>query len=190
MLIHGTGDDNANHQNCERLVNELIRYGKIFSQSSNPMRTHSIHEGSPGTTYHLRKSMADYCSLRICRLEEDKLYFLKETIHKDAILFQALLSKIMASCYFSYTFLPTQKMPWRFRKNALTFKIKRLNVLILRHFLYASAHYPKESGSQHLYKFILSQHITLMTLKYFQTACHIIRLNDYVRTVVLRKTYI
>ena len=68
-------------------------------------------------------------SLRICRLEEDKLNFLKETIHKDAILFQALLCNRMASCYFSYTFLPSKKMPRRFRKNALTFKIKRLNVL-------------------------------------------------------------
>ncbi len=64
-----------------------------------------------------------------CRLEEDKLNFLKETIHKDAILFQALLCNRMASCYFSYTFLPSKKMPRRFRKNALTFKIKRLNVL-------------------------------------------------------------
>ena len=59
LLIHGTGDDNVHYQNCERLVNELIRYGKIFSQLSYPMRTHSIHEGE-GTTYHLRKSMADY----------------------------------------------------------------------------------------------------------------------------------
>ena len=59
LLIHGTGDDNVHYQNCERLVNELIRYGKIFSQLSYPMRTHSIHEGE-GTTYHLRKSMTDY----------------------------------------------------------------------------------------------------------------------------------
>ena len=59
LLIHGTGDDNVHYQNCERLVNELIRHGKIFSQLSYPMRTHSIHEGE-GTTFHLRKSMADY----------------------------------------------------------------------------------------------------------------------------------
>ena len=59
LLIHGTGDDNVHYQNCERLVNELVRYGKIFSQISYPMRTHSIHEGE-GTTLHLRKSMADY----------------------------------------------------------------------------------------------------------------------------------
>ena len=59
LLIHGTGDDNVHYQSCERLVNELVRHGKIFSQISYPMRSHSIHEGA-GTTLHLRKSMADY----------------------------------------------------------------------------------------------------------------------------------
>ena len=59
LLIHGTGDDNVHYQNCERLVNELIRHGKIFSQISYPMRTHGIYEGE-GTTLHLRKSMTDY----------------------------------------------------------------------------------------------------------------------------------
>ena len=41
------------------MVNELIRHGKIFSQISYPMRSHSINERQ-GTTYHLRKSMVDY----------------------------------------------------------------------------------------------------------------------------------
>lgn len=59
LLIHGTGDDNVHYQNCELLVNELIKQGKIFSQISYPMRSHGINEGE-GTTYHLRKSMADY----------------------------------------------------------------------------------------------------------------------------------
>lgn len=59
LLIHGTGDDNVHYQNCERLVNELVRHGKIFSQISYPMRTHSISEGE-GTTMHLRKTMTDY----------------------------------------------------------------------------------------------------------------------------------
>lgn len=59
LLIHGTGDDNVHYQNCELLVNALIKAGKIFSQISYPMRSHGIHEGE-GTTYHLRKSMADY----------------------------------------------------------------------------------------------------------------------------------
>jgi dipeptidyl-peptidase-4 len=41
------------------LVNELVRHGKVFSQISYPMRSHSINE-RPGTTFHLRKSMTNY----------------------------------------------------------------------------------------------------------------------------------
>lgn len=59
LLIHGTGDDNVHYQNCEMLVNELVRHGKVFSQVSYPMRTHAINE-RPGTTLHLRKTMAKY----------------------------------------------------------------------------------------------------------------------------------
>lgn len=59
LLIHGTGDDNVHYQNCEMLVNKLVEYGKIFSQLSYPLRSHSISE-RPGTTLHLRMSMADY----------------------------------------------------------------------------------------------------------------------------------
>lgn len=59
LLIHGTGDDNVHYQSCEMLVNELVKHGKVFSQISYPMRSHSINE-RPGTTLHLRKTMADY----------------------------------------------------------------------------------------------------------------------------------
>jgi dipeptidyl-peptidase-4 len=59
MLIHGTGDDNVHYQSCEMLVNELVRHGKVFSQISYPMRSHSINERQ-GTTFHLRKSMTNY----------------------------------------------------------------------------------------------------------------------------------
>lgn len=59
LLIHGTGDDNVHYQNCEMLVNELVKRGKMFSQISYPMRSHGISEGE-GTTLHLRKSMAKY----------------------------------------------------------------------------------------------------------------------------------
>lgn len=59
LLMHGTGDDNVHYQNCEILVNELVRNGKIFSQISYPMRSHGIFERE-GTTIHLRKTMADY----------------------------------------------------------------------------------------------------------------------------------
>lgn len=59
LLIHGTGDDNVHYQNCEMLVNKLVEHGKMFSQISYPMRSHGIYEG-PGTSLHLRKSMAKY----------------------------------------------------------------------------------------------------------------------------------
>lgn len=59
LLIHGTGDDNVHYQNCERLVNQLVKYGKMFTQISYPMRSHGIYEGE-GTTLHLRKTMAKY----------------------------------------------------------------------------------------------------------------------------------
>ncbi len=59
LIIHGTGDDNVHYQNCEMLVNELVKYGKIFSQLSYPMRSHGINERK-GTTLHMRKSMMDF----------------------------------------------------------------------------------------------------------------------------------
>jgi dipeptidyl-peptidase-4 len=59
LIIHGTGDDNVHYQNCERLINELVKHGKIFHLLSYPMRTHGISEGE-GTSLHLRKSMAAF----------------------------------------------------------------------------------------------------------------------------------
>ena len=59
LIIHGTGDDNVHYQNCEMLINELVKHCKMFSLLSYPMRSHGIYEGE-GTTLHLRKSMAKY----------------------------------------------------------------------------------------------------------------------------------
>ena len=59
MIIHGTGDDNVHYQSFEMLVNELIKYNKLFSMMSYPMRTHSISEGD-NTTLHLRRTMEKY----------------------------------------------------------------------------------------------------------------------------------
>ena len=59
MIIHGTGDDNVHYQNCEVLINELVRHGKLFSMLSYPMRSHGISERE-NTTYHLRMSMVNY----------------------------------------------------------------------------------------------------------------------------------
>lgn len=52
LYIHGTGDDNVHYQNAEMLVNELIRYKKLFQFMPYPNRTHGISEGE-GTFEHL-----------------------------------------------------------------------------------------------------------------------------------------
>lgn len=54
LYIHGTGDDNVHYSNAEALVNELIKYGKIFQFMPYPNRTHSVNEGQ-GTSAHLIK---------------------------------------------------------------------------------------------------------------------------------------
>lgn len=59
LLIHGTGDDNVHYQNCEMLVNELIKQDKLFSMLAYPMRTHGIFERE-NTTLHMRKSMEKF----------------------------------------------------------------------------------------------------------------------------------
>lgn len=59
LLIHGTGDDNCHYQNCEALINELIRHKKQFCMMAYPNRTHSIQEGE-GTKLHLYELMTSY----------------------------------------------------------------------------------------------------------------------------------
>jgi dipeptidyl-peptidase-4 len=59
LLIHGTGDDNCHYQNCEALINELIRHKKQFSMMAYPNRTHSIREGE-NTRLHLYRLMTSY----------------------------------------------------------------------------------------------------------------------------------
>ena len=59
LFIHGTGDDNVHYQNCEWLVDELVKQGKMFDMLAYPMRSHSIYERE-GTTLHLRKTMDKY----------------------------------------------------------------------------------------------------------------------------------
>ncbi len=53
LIVHGTGDDNVHYQNAEMMINELIKYNKIFQFMPYPNRTHSINEGQ-GTIQHLR----------------------------------------------------------------------------------------------------------------------------------------
>ena len=52
LYVHGTGDDNVHYQNAELLINELIKYRKVFQLMAYPNRTHSINEGN-GTSEHL-----------------------------------------------------------------------------------------------------------------------------------------
>jgi len=59
LVIHGTGDDNVHYQNCEYLINELVKQNKRFSMMAYPNRTHGISEG-PNTTRHLYETMFRY----------------------------------------------------------------------------------------------------------------------------------
>jgi dipeptidyl-peptidase-4 len=59
LIIHGTADDNVHYQNCERLINELIRHNKQFTMMSYPNRTHGISEGE-NTTRHLFSLLTRY----------------------------------------------------------------------------------------------------------------------------------
>jgi dipeptidyl-peptidase-4 len=59
LYIHGTGDDNVHFNNAEMLVNELVKYNKIFQYMAYPNRTHDISEGS-GTRTHLGTLFTQY----------------------------------------------------------------------------------------------------------------------------------
>lgn len=59
LLVHGTADDNCHYQNCEALVNELIKQNKQFSLMSYPNRTHAINEGD-NTKRHLFETLTRY----------------------------------------------------------------------------------------------------------------------------------
>jgi dipeptidyl-peptidase-4 len=59
LYIHGTGDDNVHFQNAERLVNELVKHGKLFQYMAYPNRSHGIGEGE-GTSEHLNRLFTQY----------------------------------------------------------------------------------------------------------------------------------
>jgi dipeptidyl-peptidase-4 len=59
LLVYGSGDDNCHYQNCEALVDELIRLDKQFDMQIYPNRTHSISEG-PNTRRHLFTRLTNY----------------------------------------------------------------------------------------------------------------------------------
>jgi dipeptidyl-peptidase-4 len=64
LLVYGTGDDNCHYQNCEVLVNELIKHHKPFSQMPYPNRTHAIQEGD-NTKRHLFETLTRYLEVNL-----------------------------------------------------------------------------------------------------------------------------
>ena len=61
LMVYGTGDDNCHYQNCEVMVNELIKHNKQFSQISYPNCGHGLKEGE-NTTRHLFETLTRYLS--------------------------------------------------------------------------------------------------------------------------------
>ncbi|KAF2341880.1 S9 family peptidase [Flavobacterium tistrianum] len=59
LYIHGTGDDNVHYKNAEVLINELVKYDKMFDLMIYPNRSHSIDEGE-GTSQHLMDTFVRY----------------------------------------------------------------------------------------------------------------------------------
>jgi len=59
LIVHGTADDNVHYQNCETLINELIKHNKHFSMMAYPGRSHSIKEGE-NTKRHLYELLTRY----------------------------------------------------------------------------------------------------------------------------------
>ena len=59
LIVHGSADDNVHYQNCEALINELIKHNKHFTLMVYPNRSHSIKEGK-NTTRHLYTLLTRY----------------------------------------------------------------------------------------------------------------------------------
>jgi dipeptidyl-peptidase-4 len=59
LLVYGTGDDNCHYQNCEVMVNELIKHNKQFSQIAYPNCGHGLDEGE-NTRRHLFETLTRY----------------------------------------------------------------------------------------------------------------------------------
>jgi len=59
LLVYGTGDDNCHFQNCQVLVNALVKHNKHFTMMAYPNRSHSIDEGTE-TSRHLYELLTKY----------------------------------------------------------------------------------------------------------------------------------
>ncbi len=59
LIVYGTGDDNCHYQNCEVMVDELIKHDKQFLQVSYPNCGHALDEGT-NTRRHLYGTLTHY----------------------------------------------------------------------------------------------------------------------------------
>ena len=69
--MHGTGDDDVHFQHSERLVDELVKHGKLFENLAYAKRTNAIRERE-GTRAHLYASLADFLQRRVPAGPEDR----------------------------------------------------------------------------------------------------------------------
>ena len=58
VMADGWRNKIAGYHLCA-LVNELVKYNKLFSMMSYPMRDHSISQGE-NTTLHMRRTMEKF----------------------------------------------------------------------------------------------------------------------------------
>jgi dipeptidyl-peptidase 4 len=59
LLVHGTGDDNGHYQGTEKLIDELIAFGRRFTVMPYPARSHAINEGR-NTVPHFYSLLTDH----------------------------------------------------------------------------------------------------------------------------------
>ncbi len=60
LYIHGTGDDNVHYQNGELLINELVKYNKLFQVMPYPNRTHGAANEGGGVKEHMSHLFTQY----------------------------------------------------------------------------------------------------------------------------------
>ena len=63
LYMHGTADDNVHYQNAEMLINELIKYKKVFYMMPYPNRSHGISEDNarPHVALMFTDFLKKYC---------------------------------------------------------------------------------------------------------------------------------
>ena len=64
LLMYGSADDNCHYQNCQMLVDQLIKHNKYFTMIDYPLRDHGIWQRE-NTTMHLRMTMLRFLNLNL-----------------------------------------------------------------------------------------------------------------------------